>query len=341
MISKIIIVFGSPCSGKSTYVKQHLKEKDIKFDYDLLLRSVSTMKSHEYSDIHLPYIMDFRKTILERSFVDNEIETAYIITTKITNKLIDCIKGKNVNFYEMATSKEECLEYLKNDDTRESKDYWINKIDSWYSWRDAFDLEKLQSEQCRGGENLKKSYFKTQLETRNESDNDFYIEGYFAVFEQETELWDRWFEKISRNAFENSLRNNDIRCLFNHNPDIVLGRIANKTLELRTDTYGLWGRVKINPDDKEAIDIYQRVKRGDINGCSFGFNPLNEEYEERNDGCHWTVLEADTAEVSICTFPAYPQTEIQARQKNMKDFNAKKRERIKTDLKKRLEGLKC
>lgn len=62
-----------------------------------------------------------------------------------------------------------------------------------------------------------------------------------------------------------------------------------------------------------AMDVYARVKRGDITGCSFGFYPISERWEDRDDGTHYVVEEADTIEVSICTFPAYPQTEIDAR----------------------------
>lgn len=186
-----------------------------------------------------------------------------------------------------------------------------------------------------------KMSFKSQLKTRDNENNEPCIEGYFAVFEQETELFDGWFERVGKEAFNNSLRQNDIRCLFNHDSAIVLGRTKNQTLELRADDYGLWGRVKINAEDREAFNIYQRVKRGDINGCSFGFNPIKEKYEERDNGLHWLLEEADTHEVSICTFPAYPQTEIQARQKDIEHLKGKTMEKEKMELRKRLEAIKC
>lgn len=195
--------------------------------------------------------------------------------------------------------------------------------------------------------NKRHAYFKTELKTRSEGESDKYIEGYFAVFEQETELWPLCFEKIARGAFDNSIRNNDIRCLFNHDSGFVLGRfkpgMGPHTLELTTDDYGLFGRVKINPYDSQAMDVYARVERGDISGCSFGFDvpPNGEEYEERTDGFHYTVKEADTKEVSICTFPAYPQTEIQARQKDFELSRKRSIELRKSDLKKKLEGIKC
>lgn len=189
--------------------------------------------------------------------------------------------------------------------------------------------------------NKRYAYFKSDLKVRAEGDNDKYIEGYFAVFNQETDLGSGWYEKIAIGAFDNSIKNNDIRCLFNHDSGFVLGRMASKTLELRVDSYGLWGRVKINPNDSQAIDIYARVERGDITGCSFGFEPKSENYEEKSDGLHWTVYEADTMEVSICTFPAYPQTEVQARRKDFKKSKTRELEMKKIELRKKLEEFKC
>lgn len=188
---------------------------------------------------------------------------------------------------------------------------------------------------------LRHAYFKSSLKTREEGEEDRYIEGYFAVFNQETELWPGYFEAIAQGAFDNSLENNDIRCLFNHDTGFVLGRLLSKTLELKADSHGLWGRVKVNVNDNQAMDVYYRVERGDISGCSFGFNPVSEKSEERTDGILWTVLEADVQEVSVCTFPAYPQTEIQAREKAMAASQKIKMQQRKTELKKQLEDIKC
>jgi HK97 family phage prohead protease len=186
---------------------------------------------------------------------------------------------------------------------------------------------------------IRQAYFQSSLSTRAEPDSAKYIEGYFAVFNQETELWRGTYEKIAPGAFDNSIKNNDIRCLFNHDSGFVLGRNTSKTLELKADNYGLWGRVKINENDQQALAIYARVERGDISGCSFGFWPEKESYEEKDGEFHWTVEEANTEEVSICTFPAYPQTEIQARKKDFEESNKRKLETQKQELRKRIGDL--
>ncbi|CCO08267.1 HK97 family phage prohead protease [Desulforamulus hydrothermalis] len=161
---------------------------------------------------------------------------------------------------------------------------------------------------------------KTELKTRAEGDNgDLIIEGYFAVFNRETELWKGAFEEIAPGAFDNTL-NNDIRALINHEPRLVLGRNKSGTLELHTDSRGLWGRIKINPNDTDAMNLYERVKRGDVDQCSFGFNIVREDTEWREDGSvKWTIREFDLHEVSVVTFPAYEDTCVAARQKQVEE----------------------
>ena len=167
---------------------------------------------------------------------------------------------------------------------------------------------------------------RTELKTRSEGDGgDLIIEGYFAVFGRETELWPGAFEEIVPGAFSKTL-SNDIRALINHDTRLVLGRNKAGTLELREDSYGLWGRIKINPNDTDAVNLYERVKRGDVDQCSFGFNiPVGgEDVEWREDGTvKWFVREVDLHEVSVVTFPAYEDTGVQARQKQVEEHRAR------------------
>lgn len=182
-------------------------------------------------------------------------------------------------------------------------------------------------------------YFRTDFHTRQENDERF-IEGYFIRFNEETELWEGLFEEVDPKAVDDSLRNNDIRCLFNHDTNIVLGRTSNGTLELRKDEKGLFGRVKINPNDKQALDIYARIERGDINACSFGFNIIDEEVQNREDGTTKFILKKiDLHEVSPVTFPAYPTTTIQARKKDLEEYKRRQLEARKNKLKERLDKI--
>lgn len=177
----------------------------------------------------------------------------------------------------------------------------------------------------------------TELKSRVEPDGqDLFIEGYFAVFNRQTELWPGAYEEIAPEAFDETL-SNDIRALVNHDTTLVLGRNKAGTLELKTDNYGLWGRVKINPNDTDAMNIYERVKRGDVDQCSFGFNIIEEETEWRDDGTvKWRLKKIDLHEVSICTFPAYEDTGVQARQAEVEQHRQRLLEAKKNQLKERM-----
>lgn len=176
--------------------------------------------------------------------------------------------------------------------------------------------------------------------TRNSDDKEMIIEGYFALFNKETEIWQGYFEQLDKDAFKNTLgETSDIRALFNHDTNIVLGRTKTNTLKLYTDEKGLYGIIHLNKNDVEARNIYERVKRGDIDQCSFGFVIKDEsiEYEE-NGAYHSTIKEVELFEVSIVTFPAYADTSISARMADFKNANKRKMELWKTKLKERIKG---
>ena len=180
----------------------------------------------------------------------------------------------------------------------------------------------------------------SELKTRsNEENTEAYIEGYFVVFNQETELWQGAFEEIAPQAFNRSLNIEkvDVVALDNHDTRIVLGSIASETLELSVDEHGLYGRIKVDLEDPFAKSAYRKIQTGKVRGCSFGFYPVSEEVVEREDGTmKWRVKDADLLEVSITAFPAYKQTEVAARQKDVEKMKKQKLEQRKKALLERI-----
>lgn len=177
----------------------------------------------------------------------------------------------------------------------------------------------------------------TEFNTREDGD-DLYIEGYFAVFNSIYDLGYGMSESIAPGAFTKWLAG-DIRALVNHDTTLVLGRTSAHTLELNQDERGLWGKVKINPKDQDAMNLYARVQRGDVTQCSIGFDIIDEETEFREDGSvHWTIREIKLYEVSACTFPAYEETAISARQKDLDELKKRKNEAWKAEQLKKLKG---
>ncbi len=175
------------------------------------------------------------------------------------------------------------------------------------------------------------------LETRNESD-ELILEGKFVAYGDIYEVWEGATESIAPGAFRNSIHQ-DVRALYNHNDDIVLGRTSAGTCILDDRADGLWGKIVVNKKDTDATNAYARVERGDVTGCSFGFNIKSEETEYRDDGTvHWTITEVDPLyEISLCTFPAYQATHVSARSADLENLKQRRLEMRKEELRKKLE----
>lgn len=177
----------------------------------------------------------------------------------------------------------------------------------------------------------------TEFQTREDGEN-LVIEGYFAVFNSNYDLGMGMSESIAPGAFTDTLAD-DVRALVNHDTTLVLGRTSAHTLEIRQDERGLWGKVLINPNDQDAMNLYSRVQRGDVNQCSIGFDILDEETEYRDNGdVHWTIKKVKLYEVSACTFPAYTETAISARAKDKEELQKRSMDAWREKTKKRLKG---
>lgn len=183
----------------------------------------------------------------------------------------------------------------------------------------------------------------SELSTRAEGDTEEkIIEGYFAVFNSETELWPGAYEEIDPSAFNETL-SNDVRALINHDTNLVLGRTKPGTLKLSVDSRGLWGEIRVNEEDTDAVNLYSRLKRGDVDQCSFGFNILDEETQFRDDGTiKWILKKIDLHEISVVTFPAYADTSVQARKADYERDKKRMLDSKKTQLRERLKnGIKA
>lgn len=178
--------------------------------------------------------------------------------------------------------------------------------------------------------------FPASFETREDGET-YSIEGYFAVFNSNYDMAPGMSESIAPGAFTSSLAG-DIRALINHDTTLVIGRTKANTMQLREDSHGLWGHVDINPNDVDAMNLYARVKRGDVDQCSIGFDILSEDTDIREDGSvHWTIKDVKLYEVSCCTFPAYESTNISARTQQYDEIKQRTAEAWRETMKERLK----
>jgi len=174
-----------------------------------------------------------------------------------------------------------------------------------------------------------------KLETRElQEDNKMQITGYVVQFNKRSEvIWD-FVEVVAKGAFRNSLRDNVIKALWNHNHDYVLGSTKNATLRLKEDEFGLKFELDL-PNNSWGKDCYESVNRGDVDGVSFGFYVVDEnwEYIESEDLYLRTLLEIDLFEISPTPFPAYPDSKANCR--SFEDYKAEVEQKENKEIRKR------
>lgn len=163
----------------------------------------------------------------------------------------------------------------------------------------------------------------------NESDGGTCIEGHAAVFDSWSETLGGIFpfkEKVRKGAFAESIGRDDIRALFNHDPNYVLGRNRAGTLELEEDDVGL--RVRITPPDTSwARDITTSIRRGDISQMSIGFVVEDDEWSSKDGIDTRELKKVRLFDVSPVTFPAYTATDVGVRA--MQEYDVYKTEQRK------------
>jgi HK97 family phage prohead protease len=144
------------------------------------------------------------------------------------------------------------------------------------------------------------------------------ISGYASVYNQETVILGLWRERVAPGAFETALAGkDDVRGLFNHDPNIILGRNTAGTLTLSDDDEGLRYDIPVDMNDPDHVRVRAKILRGDVTGSSFGFRIEDEEWDDtptkKGKLPLVTIRKVELFDVSPVTFPAYPQTSVTAR----------------------------
>ncbi len=159
-----------------------------------------------------------------------------------------------------------------------------------------------------------------EFRTEQQEEGKQRADGVAILYEETTVLYEddsiRYEEVITRGAAEESLKKDDVRAVWNHNYDIVLGRSSAGTLSLEEKEDGVHVGIDF-PDSQEGRDKYESVSRGDVNQMSFGFDILKEDVSDDRSGekriIRSRVDKIKLWEVSPVTFPAYENTSINAR----------------------------
>lgn len=168
------------------------------------------------------------------------------------------------------------------------------------------------------------------IEIRETEEGNRIISGYAVKWELKSQVLGMYYkfrEQVKKGAFLQSLNDDDQRFLWSHDTAKVLGRTKNNTLRLKEDDVGLRFELDL-PNTTLGNDTYESIKRGDVDGVSFGFQVEDDEVEEPDDDLPLrTVKKAKLLEVSAVAFPAYPDSQVSARgYDRMKEYEEELRE---------------
>lgn len=177
----------------------------------------------------------------------------------------------------------------------------------------------------------KRELVTNDIEIREDDDGNRTISGYAVKWEKKSNVlgyFMKFREQFKKGAFADSLKDGDQRFLWSHDSGKVLGRIKNGTLRLKEDDTGLQFELDL-PNTTLGNDTYESIKRGDVDGVSFGFRNPDDHIEEFDDDIPLrTIRKADLIEVSAVAFPAYPDSEVSARgYDRMKEFDEEMKKR--------------
>ena len=333
----IYLIMGCSCSGKSTYIRNNASPSDLVFDFDKVHQALSISKTHEHNSIIKDYVFEVRDTIFNKIKRDNNI-TAWIINSsplkEVRKKLVEELDAKVIY---IQRDKEECLKTAENERPAEWKEYINNYFEKFDGFDDDEDIEIITVKENKKeynnfkNKNMERRIFANEFRVVDDKKNKTKkIIGYASVFNSESENLGGFFETISRSAFDTVIENNqDVRALFNHNPDYVLGRTTAGTLSLSVDERGLKYEID-TPDTNFAKDLVVSMERGDITQSSFGFTIAEggDEWNEDEEGrTIRTINQVDTLfDISPVTYPAYTEASVAVRAYEVYKENKEKTE---------------
>ena len=143
-----------------------------------------------------------------------------------------------------------------------------------------------------------------------EADKMTKICGHAAKFDSLSEDLGGFRERIAPGAFAKTIQSGDIRCLWNHDANIVIGRNKSGTLRMSEDSAGLYYECDA-PDTQLVRDmVMSPISRGDVNQCSFGFRTISDKWAKVDGEWLRTLLEVELFDVSPVTYPAYAATDV-------------------------------
>lgn len=291
---KIVVVYGSPCSGKSTYVHKKMGSGDVVYDYDSILAAITTNDVHSTgkSEAH-DIVLNLRDSFIKKTQQKEASGIAYVITQYPTDHLKKILPD-NTEYILIESTQKDCLQRLKNDDTRQDKEGWAEIINRWFS---------AHGKEVKG----------MQIEVRGDG---VHISGYVNATEKKSRPvvtpHGKVIEEIEPHVFERAIsRAGDISVTLDHDKTHIYASTGDGTLELYEDSIGLHADVQIT--DPDLIEL---ARKGKIRGWSFGMYNVQDELEQRAEDLPLRKIKSlDIDHVSLIAkkTPIYSATSVEVR----------------------------
>ena len=299
---QVTLLWGPPCAGKSSLVREIAQRGDIILDPDLIHSALSGLGPHDHDD----NVSTIARAVwnealrhLQGAGSAHAFVLAGVPTLAQRQELASVITDSQLDYADRETCHARAVE-----DQRPEK--WHDFIDRWH------DNYEPDSERSFSMSNFERRTATEAVELR-ELDDTLTAVGYAAVFNSRSQNLGGFVEEISPLAFRKTLQEADVRALFNHEPDQLLGRSSSGTLRLEEDERGLRYEIDL-PKTTLGRDLAELLKRGDITGSSFGFRMISDEWDTTEDGFPLrTVTQLALRDVGPVVFPAYEASEASLR----------------------------
>lgn len=296
------LIWGPPCGGKSTLVDQLAQRGDLILDPDRLHHALSGLGTHDHDPVVSTYVRAAWDAVLrelQRPHSNRAFVQAGVPTRAQRAELASVATESRLVYADRAT----CHERATGSDR---PDAWHDYIDNWH---DTFEPDLPTRSDSM---NYERRTASEGVELRQEGDTLTAV-GYAAVFNRTSENLGGFVEQVAPGTFNSTLKQADVRALFNHEPDHLLGRSGNGTLRMVEDDYGLRYEVDL-PDTTLGRDIGTLLKRGDLHGSSFGFRVIGDRWGETDSGYPLrTLTEVALRDVGPVSFQAYPDSKASLR----------------------------
>lgn len=342
----VFVVHGPPASGKTSYVMQNKGENDVVFDFDKIMSALSGLPPHQKNSNLISYCTDIRTLIIEKALRSPKVDKTWIITTNVGDEMKGQLSDIPAEYIHIDTPKEECLRRIEEDPERQAVAEELRQVVERY-----FEPKPDEQRSAPVQTNVERRFLGNfshadaqdpdLLKVERRADpatgkQQTYVVGYAARFGTDSLLLGDFVERIDPKAFDivesradSEGRPLETRCLFNHDPNHLLGRFPT-TMKMYVDEKGLRYECLL-PESR--VDIAESVTRGDLKGSSFSFVVADGGEKWSYENGRSTRLVTKIKSLLDCgpvTYPAYGDATVAVAKRSYQQFVAEKTGRVES-----------